>query len=78
VDQQERQWRVSSEAIWPVGTATPPHTLEEWAEWVSLTMRLETGLTLSKRQEMLIIIGFFYMLRRRGFDMSFQGDPAPK
>jgi hypothetical protein len=26
----------SSDAIWPVGTATPPHTLEEWAEWVFL------------------------------------------
>ena len=46
-----------------------PRSLEDWSEWITNAIRFETGLSLNKKQQRVIIAGFYFMLRQRGFDM---------
>jgi hypothetical protein len=51
-------------------------SLEEWAFWVSEALSYETGVRLSQKQEFIILQGFFYAFRQRGFDMCYCPEEA--
>jgi hypothetical protein len=56
-------------------------SLEGWADWVSEALTYETGVKLSRRQEFIILQGFFYAFRQRGFDMCYcpeEAEACPK
>jgi hypothetical protein len=57
---------------------TTPKSLEDWASWVSKAIRHETGLKLSEKQELLILRGFFFAVRDKGFDMYYCAEEKPR
>jgi hypothetical protein len=44
-------------------------SIEDLVKWVSDALSYDTGLTLSRNQERIILQGFFIALRQRGFQM---------